>query len=220
MEHMENIFLENLFFGAEIFNGERLALLTIRLVIDVILVAFLVFKVYRSRVEDSQGYVFTFFIFNIVIFFTCYLLSAIKLDIGFGFGLFALFSILRYRTVTINIREMSFLFVVISLAIINALPYTILSWVELIFIDLAVVAGVMILHHIVYKDNLDSMLVRYEKIDLIRPEKKAELLEDLRKRTGLDIRTLRVESISFMTDTAEIRIFIPRKSIPTYTQEP
>lgn len=212
--------MENIFLGTEIFNGYAMIELILRLTLDISLMTILIFGVYRSKVEDSHGYVFTFFIFNIVIFFICFLLSALELSIGFGFGLFALFSILRYRTVSINIREMSFLFVVISLAIINSLPYTKISWFELLFIDGALVGGVTLLHHLVFRNSMDSMLVKYEKIELIKPERKQELLEDLKKRTGMEINHVRVEHINFMTDTADLRIYVKRMPAPSYTPEP
>jgi hypothetical protein len=212
--------MENHFLGTDIFNGPRLLELILRLGIDFGLMLILVLQVYRKKVEDSQGYVFTFFVFNLVLFFICYLLSALELSIGFGFGLFALFSILRYRTVTLNIREMSFLFVVISLAIINSLPYSKLSWVELFFIDASLVGGVILLNHLVFKNVMDTMLIKYERIELIQPEHKQELLADLRTRTGLEISHFRIESVNFMSDSADIRVYVKRMPTPSYNTEP
>jgi hypothetical protein len=206
--------------GSPFFDGERLLVLGVRLLLDLVVMSILVLGVYRSKADDSQGYVFTFFTFNLVIFFICHLLSAVEISMGFAFGLFALFSILRYRTVTINIREMAFLFVVISVGLINALPYKSLSWVELLLIDTLLLAGTALLHKMVYSNPTDSLLVRYEKLDLIAPQRRAELIEDLRKRTGLEVTSIRIEHISLMTDSADIRIFVSRKSVSSFPQEP
>jgi hypothetical protein len=217
---MSDLFLDLNFLGAPLFDGMAMLTLVVRLAIDLLVISLLVFGVYRAKAEDSQGYVFTFFIFNLVIFFICHLLSAVELSMGFAFGLFALFSILRYRTVTINIREMAFLFVVISVAIVNALPYRQLSWTELVFIDLMLLGGAAVLHTIVYREPVESLVVKYEKVHLLVPERRQELLDDLRKRTGMDIRHIRVEQINLMTDSADIRIYTLRKGISSLPQEP
>lgn len=217
---MMDVLLDLNFLGLPWFDGAALTHLLVRLGLDLSLISLLVFGVYRAKAEDSQGYVFTFFVFNLVIFFICHLLAAVELSMGFAFGLFALFSILRYRTVTINIREMAFLFVVISVAIVNALPYRHLSWAELGLIDLVLLGGVALLHKFVYRQPIESLLVRYEKVHLLVPERRAELLDDLRKRTGLEIHNIRVEQLNLMTDSADIRIYTVRKGISSLPQEP
>lgn len=217
---MMNVLLDLNFLGSPLFDGLALATLGFRLLMDLVLISLLVFGVYRAKAEDGQGYVFTFFVFNLVIFFICHLLAAVELSMGFAFGLFALFSILRYRTVTINIREMAFLFVVISVAIVNALPYRQLSWAELVLINVVLLGGVALLHSFVYRTPIESLVVKYEKVHLLVPERRQELLEDLRKRTGFEIRNIRVEQINLMTDSADIRIYIVRKGISSLPQEP
>jgi hypothetical protein len=217
---MMDLLLDLTFLGSPLYDGPALAMLMFRLGLDLALISLLVFGVYRAKAEDSQGYVFTFFVFNLVIFFICHLLSAVELSMGFAFGLFALFSILRYRTVTINIREMAFLFVVISVAIVNALPYRQLSWAELVLIDVVLLGGVALLHRVVYRQPIESMMVKYEKIQLLVPERRQELLQDLRKRTGLDIRNIRIEQINLMTDSADIRVYTVRNGISSLPQEP
>lgn len=206
--------------GMPLFDSDRMTLLAVRIALDLLVVGLIVFGIYRKKSEDGNGYIFTFFIFNQVIFFICHLLSAVELSMGFAFGLFALFSILRYRTVTVNVREMAFLFVVISIGIINALPYKSLSWAELILIDIALLGGTAILHNILYRNPLSSVLLKYERIELLVPERRNELITDLRARTGLDVKSVRVESMSFLTDSAEIRVFFSSATVSALPQEP
>jgi hypothetical protein len=207
-------------FGIPLFDGDRISLLLVRLSLDLLVAGLVVFGVYRSKSEDGNGYIFTFVVFNLIIFFICYLLSAVELSLGFAFGLFALFSILRYRTVTVNIREMAFLFVVISVGIINALPYKSLTWVELLLIDGCLLGGTALLHQLLYRHPSSSLLLKYERMDLLEPQKKSELMADLKSRTGLDVTSVRVESMNFITDSAELRVFFKTQTVSALPQQP
>jgi hypothetical protein len=79
---------------------------------------------------------------------------------------------------------------------------------------------VALLHRVVYRQPIESMMVKYEKIQLLVPERRQELLQDLRKRTGLDIRNIRIEQINLMTDSADIRVYTVRNGISSLPQEP
>ena len=158
----------------------------------------------QSRRRD---FLFTFFIFNILIFFVCSFLRNIMIDVGFAFGLFAIFSILRYRTETIPIREMTYQFLVITLGAINGLA-TINGWhLELIFCNIVIIAGTIIMDGSRLLSPEQSKAVEYEKIELIRPGNSEALLEDLRNRTGLDIYRVQIEKINFLRDTALPTVF-------------
>ena len=195
------------FLFMDLWNTESILHLGVSLGLDLLMVSIVVLLGYKRQSVMGKGFVFTFYIFNLIIFFICYLLSAVELSLGFGFGLFALFSILRYRTITIDIREMTFLFVVIALGIINALPYKSLTFSELLLIDAIIVASVFVLHKLEFGDGIQSLLIRYERIEFVKSNQKLELLADLKARTGLEIVRFEIESINFMTDTAEIRVY-------------
>ena len=125
--------IENLrFLDIKLIDVEDFAALLIRLVINLVFTYFVVFKVYYKSRKDKD-YVFTFYIFNVLIFFVCYLMSSVKLDIGFAFGLFALFAILRYRTTTVPVKEMTYLFAIIALAVVNSITTKKVSYAELFF---------------------------------------------------------------------------------------
>jgi hypothetical protein len=125
---------------------------------------------------------------------------------GFAFGIFAIFSILRYRTRMIPIKEMTFLFASISLAIINAIHFTALSYYFIIFSNFIIIASIYLLENILQKNEKTKELV-YEKIELIKPANYIELLADLTIRTGLNISRIEIGKLNFMKDTAKIKIY-------------
>ncbi len=166
--------------------------------------AFLIIRCIYFPKERKREYLFTFFVFNLLIFFVCTFLKHILLDIGFAFGLFAVFSILRYRTESIPIREMTYQFLVITLGALNGLADPGTWHPELLFIDFCILVMVVILDGREPKREELCQSVRYEKIELIRPAQENELLADLRARTGLDILRVQIRKIDFLNDSAEI----------------
>ena len=172
-----------------------------------VLMAFILLKfIYRSD-KKNRNYAFTFYVFNTLIFFLCYLMNNVKLDLGFAFGLFAVFSILRYRTSAIPMKEMTYLFLVIGIAVINALTTKKVSFVELLFTNAAILTVTYILERLWYKEGLTERIVEYEKIENIKPENSELMLADLRSRTGLDIREFEILQVDFVRDLARVRIY-------------
>ena len=172
-----------------------------------VLMAFILLKfIYRSD-KKNRNYAFTFYVFNTLIFFICYLMNNVKLDLGFAFGLFAVFSILRYRTSAIPMKEMTYLFLVIGIAVINALTTKKVSFVELLFTNAAILTVTYILERLWYKEGLTERIVEYEKIENIKPENSELMLADLRSRTGLDIREFEILQVDFVRDLARVRIY-------------
>jgi hypothetical protein len=142
-----------------------------------------------------------------VVFLLCFLLNSVKLEIGFALGLFAIFGIIRYRTDSISVKEMTFLFIVLGISVINALANKKISYAELFFTNLIIIVLVWLMERIWLVNKEGKKIIEYEKIDLIKPEKEAELLADLKSRTGLDITRMEIGKIDFLKDTARIRIF-------------
>lgn len=172
-----------------------------------VLMAFILLKfIYRSD-KKNRNYAFTFYVFNTLIFFLCYLMNNVKLDLGFAFGLFAVFSILRYRTSAIPMKEMTYLFLVIGIAVINALTTKKVSFVELLFTNAAILTVTYILERLWYKEGLTERIVEYEKIENIKPENSELMLADLRSITGLDIREFEILQVDFVRDLARVRIY-------------
>lgn len=172
-----------------------------------ILSAFIIVRfVYYPR-GQSNNYVFTFLAFNTVIYFIMGLFTSIELSIGAGFGLFALFSILRYRTETVPIREMTYLFVMAALPILNSVLFDSSEYTRMVIVDLLVifVLGVLDREWGFCRDQ-SQMEIVYEKIELIKKERKEEMLKDLRERTGLNVLDFEIQNINFLHDVADLKI--------------
>ena len=131
----------------------------------------------------------------------------VKIKTGVAFGLFAIFSILRYRTLPIPIKEMSFLFVIITIAVINSFTSKKISLAEIIAANTLIIVSTYILEKIWLKNKLSKKLVIYEKIELIKAHEEEALLNDLIERTGIDIIKYEVQNINFLRDTADIVIY-------------
>jgi hypothetical protein len=170
-----------------------------------LLVLFFIVYFLYYRKTHRRDYFFTLVLLSVSIFFLIYLLGSVKVKIGFALGLFAIFGVLRYRTETIPVREMSYMFGVISLSVINALADS-LSFVELLIPNIAIALLIWFFEGCVLRRNLASKLILYDRIELITPERREELLEDLHKRTGLNITKVTIGSIDFLKDTAVIKI--------------
>ena len=170
-----------------------------------LLVLFFIVYFLYYRKTHRRDYFFTLVLLSVSIFFLIYLLGSVKVKIGFALGLFAIFGVLRYRTETIPVREMSYMFGVISLSVINALADS-LSFVELLIPNVAIALLIWLFEAFVLRRNLASKLLLYDRIELITPERREELLEDLHKRTGLKIYKVSIGSIDFLKDTAVIKI--------------
>ena len=131
----------------------------------------------------------------------------VKIKTGVAFGLFAIFSILRYRTAPIPIKEMSFLFVVITIAIINSFVSKKISFMEIMAANTIIVISTYLLERAWLMNKLRTKLILYERIELIKPEKHEELLEDLKERTGINIKKFDIQNINLLRDTADILIY-------------
>jgi hypothetical protein len=149
-----------------------------------------------------------------------YMLINVKdLSVGVALGLFALFGILRFRTAQIPIKEMTYLFLVIGLSVINALVTKKISYAEILFINVIVLIAAWFGERFWFSSKMSRKSVTYEKIDLIRPEKREELLADLRERTGLDITRVEIGKIDFLRDVVQIRIFYSHHENAPFVEE-
>lgn len=163
------------------------------------------FIFYRNN--RDKDYLFTFFMFNLMTFFICVLLRKVPMEMGFAMGLFAVFGILRYRTEALPIKEMTYLFIVIGLAMINALANKSISMSELLFTNFVIVGTTLGIETIWFNDHERSKTIVYEKIDMVKPENHDALLADLRERTGLDVFKFSIGKIDFLKDVADIKIY-------------
>ncbi len=178
------------------------------LALNLAVISIIVGLIYYPSRRSRPDWVFTYFIFNILIYFISMLLREVQLTLGLGFGLLAVFSTLRYRTEPVPIREMTYLFISISIPFVNSLfTTTSITMVELILINGLLVVAIYVLDRGWGVRYEAERLVLYEKIDLLKPEKNAALLADLRQRTGLEITRYEIKQIDFLRDTAQILIY-------------
>ena len=195
------------------YDGVAVTEMLMRFCFFMIVLWFIVHFLYYRKTH-RRDYFFTLILLSVSIFFLIYLLGSVKVKIGFALGLFAIFGVLRYRTETIPVREMSYMFGVISLSVINALADS-LSVVELLIPNLAIAILIWLFETFVLRGDVATKLILYDRIELIAPERREELLEDLRKRTGLTITKISVGSIDFLKDSAILKIEYKNDGIAT-----
>ena len=173
----------------------------VSLAINMINMALLILLVYYPNYRKLD-YIFTFIIFNLVIFLLTFVLKYVKLSVGAAFGLFAVFSMLRYRTQGLTIKDLTYLFIFIAMGVISAIQ---LEYYELSVIHGIIFVGTFVLDgNIIFKQERIKT-IRYENIEMIKPENHAALIEDLRQRTGLNIHRIVIDRINFLRDSASIK---------------
>jgi len=180
--------------------------LLIRLGINLFFLTLLIRVLYYTKTR-RKDYLFTYYLIGTITFFLCFGLMQMDIDTGMGLGLFAIFGIIRYRTDAIEIKEMTYLFMVIGISVVNALASNELSISEVGVINVTVVLLTYILENIWLMKHETRKTINYERIDLIKPEKHDLLKADLEKRTGLTINRVEVGKIDFLNDTAMVRIY-------------
>jgi len=194
------------FLDVELFNQKDLFKLFIRFLIDFSF-TFVIIRVLYFAANRRKDYLFTFFIFNILTFFICFLLRKVPMELGFALGLFAVFGILRYRTEPIPIKEMTYLFIVIGLAMINALANKKISWAELVFVNATILMVTLSFEKLWFNNEVQQKNIIYDRIDLIKTENRIEMLGDLRARTGLNVVKVQIGKIDFLRDVATVTVF-------------
>lgn len=192
--------------GLKLWDANDMARLLIRFVFNFLIVGTIVRYIYFPLTQ-RKDYMFTFLLISIIVFLLCFLLDNVKLQIGFALGLFAIFGILRYRTDTIPIKEMTYLFLVIGLSVINALANKKISISEIVFSNLVVLLITFVIERLWAMKFEMTKTIKYERIELIVPEKNTEMLKDLIARTGLNISRYEINSIDFTNDSAMLTVY-------------
>ncbi|MCB0738350.1 MAG: DUF4956 domain-containing protein [Bacteroidetes bacterium] len=185
---------------------EDLFKMLFRFGINMFFVGVLVRYFYYRR-SHNRNFMFTYIMISVVVFFICFTLKKLELELGMALGLFAIFGIVRYRTDAIPIKEMTYLFIVIGISVINSLSNKKMSYSELMFANLAILAGVAMLESFWSKKSESRKLVVLEEIELIKPENYDALKQNLEERTGLKLTRVVVGDVDFLKDTAQVEIF-------------
>ena len=194
------------FLGTPLWDAEDFLKLLIKGSFNLGIVILIVRYIYYP-VTKNKDYLFTYLLISLTVFLLCILLDSVKLQLGFALGLFAIFGIIRYRTDPIPIKEMTYLFLVIGISVVNALANKKISYAELVFANLLIVFVTYGMEKIWLLRHESRKNIIYEKIELIKPERRKELIEDLKERTGIDIIRVEIRRIDFLRDVANVRIF-------------
>lgn len=202
MEWIESI----KFLGIKFVNIDDFTELIIRFVLNSVVLLAIVYYPYLKH-SSRRNYTFSFIAVGSVVFLLCFLLNSVKLELGFALGLFAVFGIIRYRTDAIPFKQMTYLFVVIGLSVMNALANKKVSYAELIFTNITIVAGLWLLEKYLNKNHEGVMQIVYENISNVCIDKYDLLMEDLRARTGFDIKHFEIQKIDYLKDTAVILVY-------------
>ncbi|MBG39298.1 MAG: DUF4956 domain-containing protein [Cryomorphaceae bacterium] len=185
---------------------EDFYLLLIRLCVNIVFITILIRFLYYAKTK-RKDYLFTYYLIGTITFFLCFGLKKLDIDTGMGLGLFAIFGIIRYRTDAIEIKEMTYLFLIIGLSVVNALASNQLSIAEMALINVFMVVLTYVLEFLWLMKHETRKTINYERIDLITPDKAAEMKGDIESRTGLSINRFEIGKIDFLNDTAQVRIF-------------
>jgi len=185
----------------------------LRFLLNIMVIMILVRWLYYSKTR-RKDYLFTYILISSIVFLLCFLLESVKLQIGFALGMFAIFGIIRYRTDALPIKEMTYLFLIIGVSVINALTNTETSLVDLLFSNFVIIFITYGLEKLWLIKHESSKLIIYEKINLIREDKYDELVKDLQERTGIKkINRVEVGKINFLRDICDLTIYYYSDSI-------
>ncbi len=179
--------------------------LLIRFGFNAVSTTFVVFL--YSRISKRKEFYFSYFAISIAVFLLVFLLESVTLELGFALGLFAIFGIIRYRTDAIPPKEMTYLFVIIAVSVINALSADHVGYFGLTLVNFLLIGTLGALEKVLLMRQEDSLQVIYENIENIHRDKEDELIKDLESRTGIKIKRYQIDKIDFLRDVARITIF-------------
>jgi hypothetical protein len=191
--------------GITLIQLENFSALAVRFAFNLVATALIVLL--YARISRKKEFYFSYFAISVAVFVLVFLLQNVKLELGFALGLFAIFGIIRYRTDAIPPKEMTYLFVIIAVSVINALSKNYLSYFELTLVNLLFVGTLWLLEKALMLRQEDSLQVVYENIENLHRKKEEDLLKDLENRTGIKIKRYKIDKIDFLRDVAQITIF-------------
>jgi len=179
--------------------------LALRLLLNIVVTGFIIFALYYRKTH-RRDYMMTFSLISLTVFMLVFLLDNVTLQIGFALGLFAVFGIIRYRTIVIPIKEMTYLFVLIGISVINALANSKVGYAELLFTNAMFMFFCWLFESRFVKKHISVKEIKYDNIKLIRSGMEAELKKDLEERLGLNIVKIKIEKVDLLKDCATLNV--------------
>lgn len=202
-QHLQE--LGDTFMGVPIFDPTNFWMLLLRFSFN-ILICWIIIQFFYYKKSHRKDYYFTFMLFGVTIFILLFILQNISMQIGFALGLFAIFGMIRYRTETVQIREMTYLFLIIGISVVNGLSMDV-PYVSVIVANLLFILVIWVLESNKFLKHTSTKIILYEKIALITPDKYDEMVADLSERTGLKITRVEVGHIDFLRDVAYLKVY-------------
>jgi len=194
------------FLGIKLIDVSDFTELLIRFFLNLGLILLIVHYMY-ARNSKRKDFYFSYLAIGVIVFLLCFLLNNVKMELGFALGLFAIFAIIRYRTDTIPIKEMTYLFIVIGVSVMNAIASKKVSYAELVFINMIILVGLWFLEKQLMLTREQAIRLVYEKIENIHKMSETELLADLKDLTGIDVKRFEIHKIDFLRDVADMTIY-------------
>ena len=199
------------FLGVPVFSDDVYTML-IRFALNFLFTGIIIRQLYY-RYSQKTEYTFTYFMVSLIVFFLCFTLKKFAIDIGMALGLFAIFGIIRYRTQTIEIKEMTYLFVVIGVSVINAMANENVSYAELVGVNAIIIGAIYIMERFMLTNyGIKGRSVIYDNLDNIKPENHNQLITDLCDKTGLDVRNVKIDKVDYNNQVATLIIYYAPKS--------
>lgn len=177
-----------------------------RLLLNVVFLTIIIQGLYNRKSTDTS-FTFTYYMIGIIVFFLCFTLKKYELDIGMALGLFAIFGIIRYRTESIDIKEMTYLFIIIGISVINSLANKKMSYAEILGANTVVVFAIYLIEHTFLKQREHKMELKYEKVQNIHFENDEAFILDIKERLGINVTRYEISKVNYLRDTADIIIY-------------
>lgn len=195
------------FLGVPLLEATNLYNLLLRFAFNLLVSWVITYLIYKKK-NGRNEYCVTFLAFASAMFLLIFLMESVKLQIGLTLGLFAIFGVIRYRTETVPVREMTYLFVIITVAVINGLALNI-SYAELVIANILIISLLLVMEYFIgrtRKGRLTTKIVLYDKIENIVPERRAELVADIEKRVGVNVEAIEIGHVDFLRDAAWLKV--------------
>jgi hypothetical protein len=188
-----------------IFNSMTVWGVLLRFAMNLIFL-FILIRLLYFRYTKKEKFMFTFFLIGITVFFICAILKDIEIQIGMGLGLFAIFSILRFRTRNFSVKDMAYTFTTIGVSVINSvnLNFPIIGF---LIINIIIVVSAFILEEHLKKNMFSKYSILYDNLELLKPGSNHKLIKDLSSRTGFNILRVKIRNIDLKRNVAELDVF-------------
>jgi hypothetical protein len=190
-----------------LFNNESIWGVLIRFALNLLFLIILI-RVLYFRYSKKENFMFTFFLIGITVFFICSMLKDIRIDVGIGLGLFAIFSILRFRTRNFNVKDMAYTFTTIGISVINSVTdIGKVTVIGLLIINLIILISVLVLEEHLKKNMFSKYSIFYDNLELLKPGNVHKLIKDISGKTGLNVIKVKIRNIDFKRQTAELEVY-------------